>query len=67
MVELDLRESEDQRPELEGELEELVLATDPSKTTKIGGSMNDDLKLWLIQFLRQNHDVFPWTHVQSSS
>ena len=54
MVELDLRESEDQRPEPEGELEELVLSTDPFKTTKIGGSMNDELKLQLIQFLRQN-------------
>ena len=54
MVELDLRESEDQRPEPEGELEELILNTDPSKTTKIGRSMNDDLKLKLIHFLRQN-------------
>ena len=45
MVELDLRESEDLRPEPEGVLEELILCPDPSKTTKIVGSMGNDLKL----------------------
>ena len=61
MVELDLQEEDKPRPKPEGELEEVVLGADRSKTVKIGRGMEVSLKALLTRFLKQNQDVFART------
>ena len=33
-----------------------------TKTTKIGMTLSPEIKTWLVQFLKENLDVFAWTH-----
>ena len=35
---------------------------DPSKTTKVGKELQRSLKDELVKFLKQNLDVFAWSH-----
>ncbi|KAL5578025.1 hypothetical protein UlMin_019724 [Ulmus minor] len=45
------------------ELEEIPLfEDDPTKTCKIGSSLTRQLRTDLINFLRDHHDVFAWSH-----
>ncbi|KAI9075945.1 hypothetical protein K1719_042101 [Acacia pycnantha] len=57
-VELDIRD-EEVRPEPAGDLEDLVVG-DPLQTTKIGKHLSPELKSSLVEFLKENRDVFAW-------
>ena len=60
MDELDMRDEVPTRPEPSEELEPVSLDDDPEHLAYIGSKLEDDLKSLLIQFLRQNRDVFAW-------
>ena len=49
------------KPMEEEENMELVEG-DPSKTTKVGKKLQRSLKDELVKFLKQNLDVFAWSH-----
>ena len=51
------------RPELSEELEPVPMDDDPGHLAYIGSKLSEDLKSLLIQFLRQNGDVFTWKQV----
>ena len=58
--ELDMRDKVLTRPEPSEELEPVSLDEDPEHLAYIGSKLAKDLKSLLIQFLRQNRDVFAW-------
>ena len=60
MDELDMRDEVPTRPEPSEELEPVSLDDDPEHLTYIGSKLAEDLKSLLIQFLRQDRDVFAW-------
>ena len=35
---------------------------EPTKTTKIGTNLNDQMKKMMVQFLMENLDIFTWSH-----
>ena len=35
---------------------------DPMKTTRIGMTLSIDMKKKLVQFLKENLDIFAWSH-----
>ena len=35
---------------------------EPTKTTKIGKTLSDQMKRRLVQFLKGNLDIFAWSH-----
>ncbi|XP_072088112.1 uncharacterized protein [Arachis hypogaea] len=61
LTELDLRADLQDRPLPNEELIKLTLTDDPTKFTFIGASMKGEEKNKLINFLRQNADLFAWT------
>ncbi|XP_072056333.1 uncharacterized protein [Arachis hypogaea] len=61
LTELDLRADLQDHPLPNEELTKLTLTDDPTKFTFIGTSMEDEEKDKLINFLRQNADLFAWT------
>ena len=60
---LDMRDEVPTRPEPSEELEPVLLDDDPEHLAYIGSKLAEDLKSLLIQFLRQNRDVFAWKQV----
>ena len=58
--ELDMRDEVNTRPEPSEELEPVPLDDDPEHLAYIGSKLPEDLKSPLIDFLRQNKDVFAW-------
>ena len=58
-----IRAHEEFRPQPEGETEEVQIGDDWDKTTNIGGTLKRDLKEFLIQFLKENVDLFAWKAV----
>jgi len=45
------------------ELEEIQLAkADQTRTTKIGVKLEPEMKMNVTQFLKDNQDVFSWSH-----
>ena len=45
------------------ELEEIQLAkADQTRTTKIGVGLEPEMKMNVTQFLKDNQDVFAWSH-----
>ena len=58
--ELDMRDEVLTRPEPSEELEPVSLDDDSEHLAYIGSKLAKDLKSLLIQFLRQNRDVFVW-------
>ena len=54
---------EDKTPEIIEKLETIELAEgDPMKTTQVGTSLNPQTKEEIINFLKDNLDVFAWSH-----
>ena len=54
---------EDKTPEIVEKLEMIVLVErDPAKTTQVGTSLNSKTKEEIISFLKDNLDVFSWSH-----
>ena len=48
-------------------MEEIQLAeADQTKTTKIGARLEPEMKMKVIQFQRNNQDVFAWGHKDMS-
>ena len=39
-----------------------LLEGDPSKVPKVGGKLNSWMKGKIVEFLKENLDVFSWTH-----
>ena len=35
---------------------------EPTKTTRVGTTMSIDMKKKLVQFLKENLDIFAWSH-----
>ncbi|XP_061342659.1 uncharacterized protein LOC133297147 [Gastrolobium bilobum] len=61
MVEQDMREElQTPRTELEGELEQVIVEGSDKQCTKIGKTMEAEIKKKLISFLKENCDVFGW-------
>ena len=55
--------AEEEPPKPMEEVENVVLVEgDPSKTTKIGKELQQNLKDELVKFLKKNMDVFAWSH-----
>ena len=45
------------------DLEDVKLVEgDPTKVTKVGGGIDSELKDKIVEFLKQNLDIFAWTH-----
>ena len=54
---------EEKQKELSQELEEVNLVDgDTTKVTKVGTGLRTVLKSKIVEFLKQNLDVFAWTH-----
>ncbi|XP_075649676.1 uncharacterized protein LOC142620148 [Castanea sativa] len=51
------REREDGSPR-----NDRVVDGEPTKTTKIGMNLNDQMKKELVQFLKENLEIFAWSH-----
>ena len=60
MDELDMRDEVNTRLEPSEELEPVQLDNNPEHLAYIGSSLAEDLKHLLINFLKQNKDVFAW-------
>ena len=61
--ELDPRVQEERSIEPIEEVEEVVLDTStPDRKIKVGGSLNVEIREALVGFLRENQDVFAWSH-----
>ena len=58
--ELDMRDEVLTRPEPSEELEPVTLDDDPEHLAYVGSKLAKDLKGLLMQFLRQNRDIFAW-------
>ena len=58
--ELDMRDEVLTRPEPLKELEPVSLDDDPEHLAYISSKLEKDLKSLLVQFLRQNRDIFAW-------
>lgn len=39
-----------------------LIAGDPTKVTKVGAGFDSTLKDKIVEFLKQNLDIFIWTH-----
>ena len=64
--ELDIRDEVLTRPEPSEELERVPLDDDPKHLAYIGSKLTKDLKGHLVQFLRQNRDIFAWKQADMS-
>ena len=54
---------EEKTPEIAEKLEMVELVEgDPTKTTQVGTSLNLQTKKEIISFLKDNLDVFAWSH-----
>ena len=54
---------EEKTPKIADKLETVGLAEgDPTKTTQVGTSLNLQTKKEIIRFLKDNLDVFAWSH-----
>ena len=54
---------EEKTPEIAEKLEMVELVEgDPTKTTQVGTSLNLQTKKEIISFLKDNLDVFTWSH-----
>ena len=54
---------EDKTPEIVEKLEMIELVKgDPAKTTQVGTSLNPKTKEEIISFLKDNLDMFAWSH-----
>ena len=54
---------EEKTPEIAEKLETIELVEgDPIKTTQVGTSLNDHTKKEIVNFLKDNLDVFTWSH-----
>ena len=54
---------EDKTPEIVGKLETIELVEgDPTKTTQVRTSLNPKIKEEIISFLKDDLDVFTWSH-----
>ena len=51
---------EELHPQPEGEVEKVQIGNIPDKTTNIGTILKGDIKESLVQFLRDNIDLFAW-------
>ena len=60
---LDMRDQILTRPEPSEELQPVLLDDDPEHLAYISSKLAEDLKNLLIDFLRQNKDVFAWKQV----
>ena len=60
--ELDMRDEVLTRPEPSEELEPVSLDDDPEHLAYISSKLAENLKSLLIQFLKQNRDVFAWKY-----
>ena len=58
--ELDMREEVNTRPEPSEELEPIQLDDHPEHLAYVGSKLAEDLRSFLIHFLKQNKDVFVW-------
>ena len=54
-------EKEPKKPAKDLEDVELVEG-DPLKVNKIGGNLDPPIKEKIVEFLKKNLDIFPWTH-----
>ncbi|XP_016192778.1 uncharacterized protein LOC107633688 [Arachis ipaensis] len=61
LAELDPRADFQERPTPNEDLHKVVLTEDPAKFTFIGTSMDDEVRIKLINFLCANADLFAWT------
>ena len=61
MVDLDTRQREGRRPELDGELNEVQIGVEPSQTTRINKAFPILLKQDLVALLKSNTNLFAWT------
>ena len=54
---------EEKTPEIIEKLETVELVEgSPEKTTQIGTNLNPETKEEIVSFLKDNHDVFAWSH-----
>ena len=60
MVDLDARQREGRRLELDGRLEEVQIEKEPSQTTCINKTFPTSLKQDLVGLLKSNADLFAW-------